>query len=244
MTLYRHAPTRADLLAMAWGQVLDQHTWPERDLPWRHLLHQYASALWDLLATYPGAVTEPSTAVMPERMVHLFDDLAVALIDQGFAAADAVLAVDTVIDLAIDHRRASRTSRNPPRVRAPRCCKTGSANCGRQTTLTHNHASKHARRCATPSRRRHATGSTASSNSPWTAWPRVAEPMVLRGAATTISATRAASMLRAETGSAAYARCPASREIRLEELRAALQCGSRPVPATWTDLVRSGPLPV
>lgn len=105
MTLYRHAPTRADLLAMAWGHVLDQHAWPERDLPWRDLLHRYATTLWDLLAGHPGAVTELSTVVLPERMVHLFDDLAVTLIDQGFTASDAVLAVDTVIDLAIDHRR-------------------------------------------------------------------------------------------------------------------------------------------
>lgn len=105
MTLYRHTPTRAELLAMAWNHVLDQHTWPSHDLEWRDLLRRHASALWDLLAEHPGVVTEMSSAVLPERMADLFDDLAVVLVEQGFTAEAALLAVDTVIDMTLDHRR-------------------------------------------------------------------------------------------------------------------------------------------
>ncbi|MFV2175653.1 TetR/AcrR family transcriptional regulator [Actinomadura sp. LOL_016] len=104
MTLYRHAATRSDLLAMAWDHVLEQHTWPDFHGPWRDLLHRHATALWDLLAEHPGAVTELS-GIMSARMVGLYDDLATALTGHGFTAFDAVLATDTVIDLAVDHRR-------------------------------------------------------------------------------------------------------------------------------------------
>ncbi len=113
MTLYRHVPTRARLLAMTWDHVLDTHTWPGRDLPWRGLLRTYAVTLWDLLARHPGVVTEMSAAVFPDRMADLFDDLAVALVDQGFTAGRALLAVDTVIDLTLDHRRGVETLAQP-----------------------------------------------------------------------------------------------------------------------------------
>lgn len=104
MTLYRHAATRSDLLAMAWDHVLAHHTWPRTEGRWREVLDRHATALWDLLAEYPGAVSELS-GVMSAGMVDLYDGLAVSLVRQGFTADDAVLAVDTVIDLAVDHRR-------------------------------------------------------------------------------------------------------------------------------------------
>ena len=31
MTIYRHAATRSELLAMAWEKVLERHTWPDCD---------------------------------------------------------------------------------------------------------------------------------------------------------------------------------------------------------------------
>jgi hypothetical protein len=50
-------------------------------------------------------VTELSQGLMPTEMMNHIDDIAVALVDQGFTAQDAVLAVDLVIDLTVDHRR-------------------------------------------------------------------------------------------------------------------------------------------
>ncbi|QOC91389.1 TetR/AcrR family transcriptional regulator [Micromonospora craniellae] len=105
MTLYRYTPTRAELLALAWDHVLDRTTWPEVTGSWREILHRHATTLWDLLATHPGAVTELSGSVVPPRMTDLYDDLALALTERGFTAHEAVLAVDTAIDLTIDHRR-------------------------------------------------------------------------------------------------------------------------------------------
>ncbi|GCB44738.1 TetR/AcrR family transcriptional regulator [Streptomyces sp. NL15-2K] len=105
MTLYRYAPTRADLLALAWNHVITTTNWPPLTGPWRQILHTHATAFWHLLAQYPGVVTELSQALMPTEMMHRIDDVAVALVDQGFTAEDAVLSVDLVIDLTVDHRR-------------------------------------------------------------------------------------------------------------------------------------------
>jgi AcrR family transcriptional regulator len=105
MTLYRYAPTRAELLALAWNHVITTTDWPPIAGPWRQILHTQAIAFWHLLARYPGVVTELSRGLMPSEMMNRIDDLAVALVDQGFTAEDAVLSVDLVIDLAVDHRR-------------------------------------------------------------------------------------------------------------------------------------------
>lgn len=105
MTLYRYAPTRAELIALAWGHVLDAATWPQANGDWRRLLHEHACVLWDLLAEHPFAVIELHGAVVPPQMADLYDDLALALTRQGFSPHEAVFAVDLVLDLALDHRR-------------------------------------------------------------------------------------------------------------------------------------------
>jgi AcrR family transcriptional regulator len=106
MTLYRYAPTRADLLALAWNHVITTADWPPLAGTWRQILHTHAIAFWQLLARHPGVVTELSQGLMPAEMMNRIDGLAVALVDQGFTAQDAVLSVDLVIDLTVDHRRA------------------------------------------------------------------------------------------------------------------------------------------
>lgn len=113
MTLYRHVPTRGHLLALAWDHVLGAHTWPSRDLPWRDLLRSHAIDLWQLLAAHPGSVTELAGAVLPARMMQLYDGLADAVAEQGFSSDAAVLAVDSVLDLAIDHRRGAENLEQP-----------------------------------------------------------------------------------------------------------------------------------
>lgn len=105
MTVYRYAPTRGELLALAWNHVITTTEWPPLTGPWRPLLRTHAIAFWRLLERHPGVVTELSQGLMPAEMMNHIDGIAVALVEQGFAADDAVLAVDLVIDLTVDHRR-------------------------------------------------------------------------------------------------------------------------------------------
>ncbi len=104
VTVYRHVPDRAGMLAMAWDEVVAATRWPDPDLHWPQLLHDTAVTMWRLLADHAGVASALSNGPMAPAMVAVYDDLAVALVEQGFTGADAVLAVDLVIDLAIDHR--------------------------------------------------------------------------------------------------------------------------------------------
>ncbi|MHA6628691.1 TetR/AcrR family transcriptional regulator [Pseudonocardia sichuanensis] len=104
VTLYRHVPDRAHMLELAWDHIVSTATWPDTALPWAELLRDSAIAMWRLLEQHNGAVTALSTGLVPPAMVQMIDDLAVALVEQGFTAHDAVLAVDLVLDLAVDHR--------------------------------------------------------------------------------------------------------------------------------------------
>lgn len=102
--LYRYVASRGELLALAWDRVLVRTDWPGGDAPWDELLADYATILWRLSADHPGAISELATGPVPPAMMRLYDDPAVALVRGGFTPANAVLAVDSVIDLTIDHR--------------------------------------------------------------------------------------------------------------------------------------------
>lgn len=109
VTLYRYTRTRSDLLSLAWNHVITTTPWPAPIGTWRETLRTQAITFWNVLADHPGSVTELSRALMPTEMMNRIDDTTAALIERGFNAADAVLAVDFVIDLTVDHRRGVET---------------------------------------------------------------------------------------------------------------------------------------
>lgn len=109
MTLYRYTANRAELLSLAWNHVVAGAAWPSIDGDWRGVLRAQAVALWRVLADHPGVVTELSDLVVPVEMVRRGDDTAASLVEQGFTPAGAVLALDLVMDLTIDHRRGVET---------------------------------------------------------------------------------------------------------------------------------------
>ncbi|OLT16954.1 hypothetical protein BJF78_13455 [Pseudonocardia sp. CNS-139] len=109
MTLYRYTPNRAELLSLAWNHVIAGTVWPPVTGHWRPVLRAHAVALWQVLARHPGVVTELSGLVVPAEMMRRGDDMAVLLVEHGFSPPDAVLALDLVMDLTIDHRRGVET---------------------------------------------------------------------------------------------------------------------------------------
>lgn len=104
-TLYRYCPTRSHLLTLAWDHVIISIPWPPLTGAWRAVLEEQATAFWNVLAAHPGVVTELARSLVPTAMIEHIDSITVALIERGFAPADALLAVDFVMDLTIDHRR-------------------------------------------------------------------------------------------------------------------------------------------
>ncbi|MET9254537.1 TetR/AcrR family transcriptional regulator [Streptomyces sp. NPDC048182] len=104
-TLYRYFATREELLADAVDARFADPPGPaaEDGADWRGCLAAHAWGLWEVYAGHPGlaqAVTALPTT--PPALTRRIDGAAARLLDLGFAAADAVLAVDVVGELALD----------------------------------------------------------------------------------------------------------------------------------------------
>jgi AcrR family transcriptional regulator len=104
-TLYRHASNRDELVRLGLDQVLRTAEWPDVDGEWRPLLERWAVAAWRVWEQHPGAVLELTRGVVPWSIVMLSDRVGTALVERGFTARAAVLAVDLVFDLTADSRR-------------------------------------------------------------------------------------------------------------------------------------------
>ncbi|OLT09004.1 hypothetical protein BJF78_06620 [Pseudonocardia sp. CNS-139] len=102
-TLYGHVTDRADLAAAAADVLAHGAAWPAPDLEWRLLLTAVGETFWEMFERYPGAAELiRSLPAPPEAAVRRFAALRDALVAQGFAADDALLALDIVADLVID----------------------------------------------------------------------------------------------------------------------------------------------
>ncbi|GAA1641127.1 hypothetical protein GCM10009828_082150 [Actinoplanes couchii] len=104
-TLYRHAANRDELVRLGLDLAVNRVTWPGLEGPWREVMETWALAAWHAYAGHPGAAAEMTRGVVPHSVLLLSDKLGAMLIGHGFRPADAVLAVDLVFDLAVDHRR-------------------------------------------------------------------------------------------------------------------------------------------
>ncbi len=104
-TLYRHAANRDELVRLGMDLALRDWAWPDLAGPWQALLERWAISSWRAWEAHPGAVVEATRGVFPASMVVLADRVGAALVERGFTARNAVLAVDLVFDLAADNRR-------------------------------------------------------------------------------------------------------------------------------------------
>lgn len=104
-TLFRHVRGRDELSRVGLDLAMRRHAWPDLDGPWRSMLEAWALAAWQLWAQHPGAVVEVSRGVVPPTVVHLTDQVGLALQRAGFTSEDAMRAVDLVFDLVTDSRR-------------------------------------------------------------------------------------------------------------------------------------------
>jgi AcrR family transcriptional regulator len=104
-TLYRHASNRDELVRLGLDRALRTAEWPGLEGEWRPLLERWAVAAWRVWEQHPGAVLELTRGVVPWSIVLLADRVGAALVERGFTARAAVLAVDLVFDLTADSRR-------------------------------------------------------------------------------------------------------------------------------------------
>ncbi|PPF53958.1 TetR family transcriptional regulator [Clavibacter michiganensis] len=114
-TLYRHVASRDDIVLLACDTAVARMDWPTvPDLPaaqlvapddtsWRAYLEQAVARIWDMYDRHPGlasAIHHLDTA--PDQVVLRFTGAIRDLTRMGFAEAEAVLVLDTVLDIGVE----------------------------------------------------------------------------------------------------------------------------------------------
>lgn len=103
-TLYRHVRGRDDLMSAAVDQALSHLLWRRQDdEDWRAYLARVAEMVWTVYETNPGvAETIRTLETTPPSVSRAFVEMCEGLHAAGFLAADAVLVIDSVMDMTLD----------------------------------------------------------------------------------------------------------------------------------------------
>ncbi len=102
-TLYRFVPGRDAMVDLALGHLLRSTDWPRPDDGWRAYLEQVTWTVWRLARDHPGlAEVSPTVVLANADLMGLYNRVSLDLVDLGFPPAEAAVAVDFVLDLAID----------------------------------------------------------------------------------------------------------------------------------------------
>lgn len=110
--LYRYIEGRDDLVAAALEAVFAAEPLPPGDSGWRAYLETEGWARWELLRRYAGLVRRYEGRLASVAMQR-FEQLVRGLTAYGFSADDALLAVDSVIDLIHDAAEQTARLRDP-----------------------------------------------------------------------------------------------------------------------------------
>ncbi|MFF3437121.1 TetR/AcrR family transcriptional regulator [Streptosporangium sp. NPDC002721] len=102
-SLYRRVPSRDALVTAAMDLAVRRADWPEAGDDWRAYLESTADAVWGIFAAHPGMAEQiRDLERTPPAITHAFYATVRELTRFGFPPGLAVLAVDTVTDLAAD----------------------------------------------------------------------------------------------------------------------------------------------
>lgn len=102
-SLYRHVAGRDDLLLAAADRAIATLDWECETDDWRVYLETAAMAVWELYVRYPGlADAIRSMEVTPPAGVMAFSKACRRMEDFGFASEDAVLIMDSIMDMTSD----------------------------------------------------------------------------------------------------------------------------------------------
>ncbi|WP_319517673.1 hypothetical protein [uncultured Martelella sp.] len=102
-SLYRHVRGRGDIIFAAIDRAVARLDW-ERDSPdWREYLKFRAEAVWALCSANPGlAAALQAMETIPPAVVAGYARICHRLEEHGFAREDAILVVDSIMDMTVD----------------------------------------------------------------------------------------------------------------------------------------------
>lgn len=102
-SLYRHISSREDILIEAVNLIIDELPYPEQFDAWRDFVFQFAKATWDIFQLHPGAARiVRDLAVTPPKSIATFAKATKELQKFGFSPSQAVLLLDSVLDMTVD----------------------------------------------------------------------------------------------------------------------------------------------
>ncbi|MBD8507034.1 TetR/AcrR family transcriptional regulator C-terminal domain-containing protein [Hoyosella sp. G463] len=119
-TLYRYVTGRDDLVRNAIDRAVILTEFPQPRDDWQSFLRDTANALFDMCDTYPGVATELAGGTYSPMILQRGATLMACLARMDFGPTDAVLALDLVTGLVIDHcRRAEQMDGRVPSTSMP-----------------------------------------------------------------------------------------------------------------------------
>lgn len=120
-SLYRHVRSRDDLMTAAVDRALDGISWHRAEgEDWRTYLVRVSEAVWNVYEANPGIAEMIRVLdVMPPAVIRAFVAICGELRSVGFAASDAVLTVDSAMDMTNDSAVGWRRLMVPKAGRAP-----------------------------------------------------------------------------------------------------------------------------
>ncbi len=119
-TLYRYVSGRDDLVRNAIDRAVTLAEFPEQCEDWQAFLRETAHALFDMCDAYPGIATELAAGTYSPMILQRGATLMACLTRMAFSPTDAVLALDLVTGLVIDHcRRAEQMDGRVPSASMP-----------------------------------------------------------------------------------------------------------------------------
>ncbi|AEF43006.1 TetR/AcrR family transcriptional regulator [Hoyosella subflava] len=105
-TLYRYVVSRDDLVRQAIDLAIQRTDFPEPSTAdWRQFLWDTAAALTGMLDRYPGIATELAGGTFTHQVLRRGAEMMAGLVALGFEPNKAVLAMEFVTDLVVDHVR-------------------------------------------------------------------------------------------------------------------------------------------
>ncbi|WP_073033752.1 TetR/AcrR family transcriptional regulator [Roseovarius pacificus] len=103
-SLYRHVRNRDAIVALAAEMAIAELDWRSpTGADWRVELIKLTDAIWELYQRHPGLAEAFRTMeIMPQSGIRAFAEAVSRLQAHGFLLEDAVLAIDTLVDLVGD----------------------------------------------------------------------------------------------------------------------------------------------
>lgn len=102
-SLYRHVRKRTDLLLAAADLAILRLEWRGNATHWRPYVETLALAVWSLYQRYPGlADAMRSLDTTPPSAIRGFAEATAQLETFGFPQPDAVLVLDSIMDMTVD----------------------------------------------------------------------------------------------------------------------------------------------